>query len=291
MPKNLYIGDLHFGHEQILWLDNRPFGTVEEMDDALIRNWQQAVSPDDTVYVLGDMFWRTVPGLRRAEIIRSLPGRKILVRGNHDTDDADAGFDAAYDALTVKDGSDDVYLCHYPCIGHPGFYKGAVHLYAHVHNSFEEGLAGRVRAMTEALYEKPCRMYNTGAMMPWMGYAPRTLKDIEAGSRKCALNAAYGYHPEASRMLTLSTAHISGDTAGKLEREPELNAMGISVYTKSAGEGEGYGWFVYLPSDVTDKRIPPDLKRCLARARALGCSVLCLDCDGPEDPGLEKFDW
>lgn len=54
-----YIADWHYNHSNILAYDNRPFTTVEEMNTALADRWNAAVTPADTVYVLGDMFWIT----------------------------------------------------------------------------------------------------------------------------------------------------------------------------------------------------------------------------------------
>ena len=46
-----YTADLHFLYEALL--SSRPFATVEEMDETLIRNWNETVSPEDTVYLVG----------------------------------------------------------------------------------------------------------------------------------------------------------------------------------------------------------------------------------------------
>ena len=48
-----YTADLHFLYEPLL--SSRPFATVEEMDETLIRNWNETVSLDDTVYLVGDI--------------------------------------------------------------------------------------------------------------------------------------------------------------------------------------------------------------------------------------------
>lgn len=59
MSKVFFTGDLHFGHENVLAFDHRPFETVEEMDVELIRRWNHKVSKGDLVYVLGDFIWKT----------------------------------------------------------------------------------------------------------------------------------------------------------------------------------------------------------------------------------------
>lgn len=289
MPKKFYIGDLHFGDEQVLWLDNRPFRSIQEMDDALIRNWRSAVGPDDTVYVLGDMFRENMPARERDAVMAQLPGTKILIYGNHDGAWTE-GFESGHHIRTVQDRYRKVVLCHYPLIAYPGFYDGAVHLYAHVHAGFEAGLAGKIRSCLENLYGKPCRMYDVGCMKPWMGYVPRTLGEIESGWEAYNKTAGGKYSPEIGSMLTLSTAHISERTADMLAREPDSDFMGLSVYDKSIGDGESYGWFIYLPERY-NSGIPDDLRRCLERARALGCGILCLDQDGPLDPDLSVYDW
>ena len=54
-----YTADLHFLYEPLL--SSRPFVTVEEMDETLIRNWNETVSPEDTVYLVGDIGAGSLP--------------------------------------------------------------------------------------------------------------------------------------------------------------------------------------------------------------------------------------
>lgn len=54
-----YIADMHFGHQNVLRFDNRPFADANQMEEALIHNWNERVTPEDTVYVLGDAFGKT----------------------------------------------------------------------------------------------------------------------------------------------------------------------------------------------------------------------------------------
>ena len=77
-----FIADTHFGHENALAFDNRPFKTIEEHDETLIRNWNHAVGMDDEVFILGDISWYNVS--RTIEIVRTLNGIKHFITGNHD---------------------------------------------------------------------------------------------------------------------------------------------------------------------------------------------------------------
>lgn len=96
---------------------------------------------------------------------------------------------------------------------------------------------------------------------------------------------------EITKMLTLSTAHISESTSEWLSLEPETNHLGLSVYEKT-GSGESYGWFIYLTKGAeSGKNIPDDLKRCMQLARDMDAGVLCLDCDGPVLDYLPQYEW
>lgn len=53
---NYYISDLHIGHANAIKFDNRPFADVNEMNNAIMENWNSRVKPNDTVYILGDSF-------------------------------------------------------------------------------------------------------------------------------------------------------------------------------------------------------------------------------------------
>lgn len=77
------ISDTHFGHRNIIRYGERPFSTVEEMDRALVERWAGVVKPDHKVYHLGDVGGRSATELGR--YMDALPGRKVLIKGNHDT--------------------------------------------------------------------------------------------------------------------------------------------------------------------------------------------------------------
>lgn len=86
--KNTFLcADTHFSHRGMVRYmrpdgvtKQRPWYTIEDMDEALIENWNRSVSPKDTVFVLGDL------AINRSAVplISRCNGRKVLVKGNHD---------------------------------------------------------------------------------------------------------------------------------------------------------------------------------------------------------------
>lgn len=70
-----YTADLHFLYEPLL--SSRPFATVEEMDETLIRNWNETVSPEDTVYLVGDIGYNE--GQVPHALLSRLTGHKHLI--------------------------------------------------------------------------------------------------------------------------------------------------------------------------------------------------------------------
>ena len=98
---------------------------------------------------------------------------------------------------------------------------------------------------------------------------------------------------DISKVLTLSTAHITEETAKRLERDPDDNNLGLCVYDKS-----GYGFYIdirtvdgCLPHEYMADDFPKDLYKCIYLAHELGCKTLCLDCDGETTDVLETYDW
>ncbi len=78
-----FTGDTHFSHANIIEYCNRPFASVEEMDETLIRNWNDRVKPGDIVYHLGDFaFHKKADEVK--QLANRLNGQIHLVYGNHD---------------------------------------------------------------------------------------------------------------------------------------------------------------------------------------------------------------
>lgn len=106
--------------------------SVLEMDEMLIRNWNDTVTDEDTVYVVGDVGYNHnhVP----CDALARLKGHKHLIRGNHDVGFEDGEllydyFETVTDFNEIEDGSSHILLCHYPIVHNKRSYM----IHGHLH--------------------------------------------------------------------------------------------------------------------------------------------------------------
>ena len=78
------ISDLHLNHKNIIKYCNRPFSSVEEMNNTILRNWNKTVKDNDFVYLVGDLCFDGKRGVTAADWLNRLNGEVLLIRGNHD---------------------------------------------------------------------------------------------------------------------------------------------------------------------------------------------------------------
>lgn len=173
-----YIADTHFGHTNVIKYDKRPFKTAQEMDETIIKNWNEVVTDKDTVYILGDFSWRKPD--ETLKILKQLNGKKILIRGNHDKMPGKVlrQFQEVKDYAEIKDGDETVILSHYPMLFYNKQFHDTIHLYGHIHNSRQWEDCERWRRETYKIHNIPMRMFNVGCMISYMDYRPKTLQDI-----------------------------------------------------------------------------------------------------------------
>lgn len=77
-----FTSDNHFFHKNVMTYSNRPWETVEEMNEGMRKQWNRQVQPNDTVWMLGDVGFAKTSIL--APFLNTLNGKKHLVYGNHD---------------------------------------------------------------------------------------------------------------------------------------------------------------------------------------------------------------
>lgn len=134
MSNIFLISDPHFGHNGVCKFTRddgeklRPWESAEEMDDALIQNWNSVVKHGDKVYVLGDV----VMNKKHLHKIGLANGKKVLIKGNHDLCEAKEYLKYFYDirGCHVMDG---MILTHIP-IHEESLARFSVNVHGHLHS-------------------------------------------------------------------------------------------------------------------------------------------------------------
>lgn len=158
MP-NWYTADLHLNHANIIRHCSRPFASAEEMDREILHR-MQCVEEDDDLFVLGDFaFARNADSKRYvAELFEAIPGRKHLVRGNHDHKSTlNLPWASVGDLVEIKDQEQVLVLCHYPLITWNKARYGALHLFGHVHDEFT-GYRGALNVGVDCCDYRPLKL-------------------------------------------------------------------------------------------------------------------------------------
>ena len=139
--RTYFTADTHFGHARIIGFADRPFVSVDEMDECLIANWNARVRRRDTVYHLGDFALGRVERIR--EVFSRLNGTKHLLLGNHDRAGEMTGLGWASVQHYLRRSVDGVTFCmlHYPMLTWERRSRNAVdrvasvNLFGHVHST------------------------------------------------------------------------------------------------------------------------------------------------------------
>ena len=133
-PDKLFLtSDSHYGHYHICKYCHRPFQSRSEMDQTLIKNWNEVVPEDGIVVHCGDFMLPHNEDIKEYnKYLNQLHGRVLLLRGNHDLASLDWVSDkliAVRDqAMIVVDGV-KIFAQHYPCAA----FNGDYHVYGHIH--------------------------------------------------------------------------------------------------------------------------------------------------------------
>ena len=157
-----FTSDTHFGDHRTLNIHRRPFGSVGEMDGAMIARWNETVGPGDEVWHLGD-FARKVGDIEA--LLGRLNGHKHLIRGNNDPPAIGeiAGWASVRDYHELEEEGRKLVLCHYPFRSWNGQGRGTINLHGHSH--------GKMKPMK--------RQYDVG--VDARGFRPVTLSEVIEG--------------------------------------------------------------------------------------------------------------
>lgn len=162
MKPSWFSSDLHFGHENIISFCKRPFANTTEMNQPIIRTWNETIEPDAVVWVLGDIALGPIKDT--LPLVSSLNGHLVQVPGNHDrnwrghgtrADDWDQRYlDAGFEAILHGDQvlnltGRDVLVSHFPYVDRDARYlecrpvdDGLLLMHGHVHDRWK--VSGRM---------------------------------------------------------------------------------------------------------------------------------------------------
>lgn len=134
-----FTSDMHFGHFNIIKYCKRPFKTLEQMNNTLIKNWNMRVKPGDIVFHVGDWSFHNTSGGKKGEgelhnglyYEKQLNGKVIHVEGNHDKNNK---VKTIIQNMEVKYGGLKIYVTHRPQVARK---KYKLNLVGHIHDKWK----------------------------------------------------------------------------------------------------------------------------------------------------------
>jgi len=157
--KSFAISDTHFCHNKKFIYEARGFSSIEEHDETLIKNWNEDVSWDDTVYHFGDVCFKPETSIDR--ILPRLNGKKVLIMGNHDMNKKLFQYFDKVVSIFVRGGyeeNSEFVLTHVPI--HPmqleGRWKDAINLHGHLHPGNDQT---KIQQLGERYFNVNCELH------------------------------------------------------------------------------------------------------------------------------------
>ena len=159
MPSVFLVSDTHFGHAGVCrFMRNdgvtklRPWDSAEEMDEAMVKAWNERVKPTDKVYHLGDV----VINRKALGIMRRLNGDKVLIRGNHDIF-KDTDYREHFRELRAYHVMNGMILSHIP-IHTESLGRFGVNIHGHLHSNrvMMSGFNGKITDIVDVRYHCVC---------------------------------------------------------------------------------------------------------------------------------------
>lgn len=181
-----FTADLHLGSRKALEKDGRPFGSLQAMNETIIRRWNDVVGKKDEVYVIGDIIeippvyaWSSEEGREGIHPVSwyldQMNGIKYLILGNHDEvimrdETAKSYFAGIWQTKTIYIDGIPIVMNHYPQASWEHNINGAYMLYGHIHDT--------PAANWPIPYISGCqRLINVGCMLHH--YRPQTFDQLK----------------------------------------------------------------------------------------------------------------
>lgn len=143
VPEKVYFtADTHFFDQRVLRFRPR-YKDVDEMNEELIRRWNETVPPDGVVFHLGDLMVGSSELV--TDLVNQLNGTILLIKGNHDDQSVYRSYQIKSKTKLILLGKERVIVLnghkiimnHYPFLCYAGQYSGVWQLFGHVHSGQE----------------------------------------------------------------------------------------------------------------------------------------------------------
>ena len=179
MPAVFLVSDTHFGHMGVCKFTRsdgvtklRPWDTPEEMDEEMIRRWNDRVRPNDKVYHLGDVVInrKALPTLAR------LNGDKVLIRGNHDIF-RDTEYREYFRELRAYHVLNGMILSHIP-VHEASLGRFGTNIHGHLHATRVKKARGVDARTGEVLYSSEPDVRYHCVCVEQTDFAPILLEDV-----------------------------------------------------------------------------------------------------------------
>jgi calcineurin-like phosphoesterase family protein len=179
MPATFFISDTHFGHEKTCTVFKRedgsplrPFSSAEEMDEFMVKAWNERVGKNDKVYHLGDV----VINRKFLNILGRLNGDKVLIRGNHDIFKLE-DYTKYFRDIRAFDVKNGMIFSHVPI--HPeSLGRFGTNIHGHLHANRVKKIVGVDPSTGELTHSKEIDPRYFNVSVECIDFAPITLEEV-----------------------------------------------------------------------------------------------------------------
>ena len=142
-----FTSDQHFDHINVITFCNRPWDDIKEMNKSLIDNWNEVISKNDVVFILGDFCWKKDCWEVKRKLDELNASHIFIVLGNHDDKEQFKKVSKKVEvisdtAMIFISGIDEnkpskeyeIMVSHFPLATWPHFRRGTINLHGHIHS-------------------------------------------------------------------------------------------------------------------------------------------------------------
>ncbi len=167
-----FTSDTHFGHNKIIEYCSRPVTDAREMDELMLKNINDNVKPEDTLYHLGD--FGTGGWTNMVSVLKRIKCKDLhYIIGNHDKNmmypEVQAMFKSFQHYKEIIVENHRIVLCHFALLEWHQMHRGAWMLHGHSHNT-----------LPYPDMIKNCKILDVGVDMPDWNMRPVSFDEIKA---------------------------------------------------------------------------------------------------------------